>query len=320
MTHRILLILEYLWKYTDEDHPASIVDIQNHLESMDIPAYRRTISNDMVELQNAGFDVICTKSSKNYYFIGERVFELPELKLLIDAVQSSRFITAAKCSSLTKKLATFSSVHQTDVLKRNLYMNSTVKTSNKDVYRIIDLLYTAINENKQVRFQYYEYTSQKKKVFKHNGQIYEFSPYALVWNNDAYYVLGHSASHGKVIKFRIDRMGMPTLTDIPSVAEPKDFKVSEYMKKVFQMYDAGTQTVELLCKNTLMKAIVDRFGEDVETHIADDAHFIATAPVSVSPTFYSWVFTYAGAMRIISPDTVKQEYREMAGRVISDCQ
>jgi predicted DNA-binding transcriptional regulator YafY len=318
--NRLLLIQKYLWEQTDEAHPASIADIQAYLENNGLAAHRRTITGDIDQLLIYGIDVVHNKSSRNMYFVGDRVFELPEIKLLIDAVQSCRFISPAKSDVLTGKLALFASVHQAESLKRQQIADSTFKPDNKAVYMLVDMLYTAIDNGKQVRFQYYEYTPQKEKILKHNGQIYEFSPYALVWRNDAYYVLGYSASHGKVIKFRIDRMCYAKETDIPAIPKPDAFSLSDYMKTVFQMFDSKVFTVELLCENTLMKSVIDRFGEDVDTRTADSEHFIATAEVSVSPTFYAWVFTFANGMKILSPEQVKNEYCEIAKQAIRNCQ
>lgn len=157
---------------------------------------------------------------------------------------------------------------------------------------------------------YKAYTAEKKKVYKHKGQIYVLSPYDMVWCNDAYYVFGFSESHGKVVKFRVDRMHKPTLSNKSYHPKPEDYDISSFCRKVFSMYDGQLCTVELKCNNELMKVIVDRFGEDVQTRTFDCRHFVATVEVSVSPTFYAWVFTYGGRIKILSPEAVKQEYTE----------
>lgn len=147
-------------------------------------------------------------------------------------------------------------------------------------------------------------------LFKHHGQVYVFSPYDLVWSNDSYYVFGFSESHGKVVKFRVDRMYKPSMSDASAVKKPKDYDIAEFCKQVFMMYDGEPCTVELLCENSLMKSIVDRFGDKVETQAADCGHFKATVKVSASPTFFAWIFTYAGKIKILSPQKVVDEYKE----------
>ena len=308
--NRVLYILKYLWEHTDENHTAAINDISGYLNSIGITAGRKTIADDIEQLQECGYDVVCNKSRQNQYFIGSRELELPELKMLVDAVQAAKFISPKKSKALINKLSTLASPYQAGELNRQLYIDGRVKTTNENVYYIVDLLYTAINEKKQVTFKYYEYTLEKTKVFKHNGQVYVFSPYDLVWSNDSYYVFGFSESHGKVVKFRVDRMYKPTLVETTAAAKPKEYNIEDFCKQVFMMYDAETFTVELLCESSLMKAIVDRFGDKVDTKAMDCAHFKATVEVSASPTFYAWVFTYAGKIKILSPKSVVEAYKE----------
>jgi predicted DNA-binding transcriptional regulator YafY len=172
----------------------------------------------------------------------------------------------------------------------------------------VDLLHTAINTGKQVTFKYYEYSRNKTKLYKHNGQVYHFSPYALLWSNDRYYTVGYSERHGKVITFRVDRIAVPKLTDAPAEPKPEGFDMNLYTQSVFQMYDGPHRAVTLKCENSLMKAIVDRFGEDVKTAIFDEEHFTVTAEVAVGPTLFGWVFTSDGGAEILEPDDVAGQY------------
>jgi len=262
-------------------------------------------------------DVVCNSGKRHEYFVGERLFELPELKLLIDAVQASRFISAKKSKALIDKLIALASVHQAAELNRRLYMDKQPKPDNENVYVTMDLLYTAVNAGKQITFKYYEYDRHKQKVFKHNRMTYVFSPYGLIWSNDFYYAVGYSESHQKVVCFRVDRIAMPELTNRPAVSEPEGFDIANYAQSVFQMYDGPVQDVTLKCENSLMKSVIDRFGEDVDTEILDDEHFLATAPVSASPTFFGWVFSFGGRMEILEPDNVVADYLAQACRVAS---
>ena len=307
---RALYIFKYLWDHTDEEHPATTADIIQYLASIGISTTRKTVAEDAAELQNSGFDVICNRSRQNEFFIGSRHLELAELKLLVDAVRAAKFISPKKSKELIGKVTELASPYQSDALKRSLFVDGKVKTSNESVYYAVDTLHEAIQKQKTVAFRYIEYTPQKKKAYKHGGQVYLLSPYDMVWCNDAYYVCGFSERHGKVVTFRIDRMHRPALSEQPYHPKPEGYNISEYCRQVFSMYDGARCTVKLKCENDLMDDIIDRFGEQVQTAIFDSDHFTATVEVSVSPTFYAWIFTYGGQIEILSPVSVKQEYAE----------
>ena len=315
--NRILYVKRFLEEQTDEAHPAVISDILAYLEKEGISASRKTVTQDIEQLIESGVDVVCNAGFRHEYFVGDRHFELPELKLLVDAVQASKFITAKKSAALIKKLTAFASTQQAGELNRQLYVDKHIKTENERTYFTVDLLHAAINAGKQITFKYYEYDRNKKKDYKHNRHTYTFSPYALLWNSDRYYAVGYSDKHGKVITFRVDRIATPKLFDAPAVPKPEGFDIKLYTKSVFQMYDGSAlQRVTLKCENDLMKSIIDRFGEDVETEILDDGHFTAAVDISVSQTFYGWVFSFGGRIQIFSPDIVASEYFALARRVI----
>ena len=314
---RILHIKHFLEEKTDELHPVTIPQILSYLEKEGISASRKTVAQDIDLLIEAGVDIICNKGHSHEYFIGERHFELPELKLLVDAVAASGFIPPSKSKALIKKITTFASEHQAAELKRQLYVDKHVKSESKSSYITVDLLHTAINKGTKITFKYYEYNQHKQKDYKHNRHTYVFSPYALLWNNDRYYAIGFSDKHGKVISFRVDRIAVPSLTNNPAVPKPADFDIQLYTKSMFQMFDgAQPKKVTLKCQNELMKSVIDRFGLDVDTKIIDDNHFSAVVEVSVSPTFFSWVFSFGGRMKIISPKTAVAEYQALAKRAI----
>jgi len=312
---RILHLKRYLEEYADELHPVTMPKILNHLKNEGISASRKTVTQDISQLIESGVDVVYNTGHTYEYFIGERHFELPELKLLVDAVSASGFISARKSAELIKKLTAFASEHQGLELKRHLYVDKHVKSENKNSYHTVDLLHRAINGGKQVTFKYYEYDQNKKKVYKHNRHTYIFSPYALLWNHDRYYAVGFSDKHGKVISFRVDRIATPKLTNDPATPKPADFDIQNYTKSMFQMYGGiGLQQVTLKCKNELMKSVIDRFGVDIKTEIIDDDHFSAMVEVSVSPTFFGWVFSFGGRMKVTSPESAVAEYHELAKR------
>lgn len=318
--NRNLYILQYLWRYSDDNHPVTIADIIHYLAGKGISAERHTVSEDIRNLLAFGIDIVCVKSSPNQYFIGSRTLQLPELKLLTDAVEASRFISEKKSSELIKGLYEMCSAHQADELNRHLYVDGRVKTDNKQLYYTVDVLHTAINSGKKVHFQYFEYTLDKKKIHKHGGYVYEFSPYALLWHDDCYYVLGYSEKHQKITKFRVDRMDKAELTDKAAHSKPADFDPIAYMKSIFSMYDGEMKTIRLKCRRDMMKVIIDRFGADVSTTPCEDGTFLAEVEVSISPTFYGWLFGFAGKIRPVYPQSLVDEYIEMARKAIAESQ
>ena len=307
----LLLLWQYLHQHTDEQHPVSVTDILAFWQQHGIQAGRKSVYTDIELLQNAGMDIVCVKSSQNKYFVGQRLFELPELKLLVDAVESSRFITEKKSTALIKKLGHLTSTAQAEQLNRRIYMGGTPKPENESIYYNVDTIHNAVQKKQQITFQYFEYTPKKEKILKHDGYKYRFSPYAMIWNRDCYYAVGWSEKHGKIAQFRVDRMTAVEPLEQAAVQTP-DFDPAEYVRKVFGMYPDDLCTAKLLCDNEVMRSVIDRFGENVRTETVDEQHFRATVEVAPSPPFFSWIFTFGGKIRIISPLTVLEEMRDMA--------
>jgi predicted DNA-binding transcriptional regulator YafY len=300
---------------TDEAHPATVADIVAYLSELGIAASRRTVTLDMEQLMEAGYDVIDNKGRSKTYFMGDRCLEMPEIKLLVDAVQASKFLTTKRSRALIDKLLTLASPYQAESLKSGLYLEKQAKPSNDTAYITADLLLTAINTKRRVRFMYFEYGPDKKKTYKHGRRVYELSPWTFVWDSDKYYIVGFSKTHGKAAKFRVDRIANPKLmTDLPAVPAPDDFDIAAFVQSVFQMYDGPMLDVTLKCRNEWMKALIDRFGEGVHTTIADTGHFTAKVSVAASATFYGWVFASDGAVEITAPAAAVKGYRDMLGR------
>lgn len=314
--NRALLVLQYIWEHSDEEHQVTSKDILSYLEENGINTIPRRVKADVELLRDFGFDIEIVHSTQNRYYMYERNFELAEVKLLIDAVQSAKFITNKKSKKLIEKLSVFASEHQQGELKRQLYIDKRVKTNNEGGYYFVDSIHTAIQQKKKITFKYLEFTPDKTKREKHNGQLYVLSPYALVWNDDCYYVVGYSeeANHNKIVKFRIDRMKNLTVTDNTAIRKPKDFNIEDYFKRIFSMYDGEECEVELLCDNELMKYIVDRFGENVQTKRINNKHFSVMVNVSLSPTFYGWVFSFGGKMKLNSPKSAINGFENMLNK------
>ena len=308
---RLLLLLKLLYEQTDETHFVSGADILRYWEDASIRANRKNVYGDVQLLLDAGHDIIRVKSKQNRYFIGSRIFELPELKLLADAVASSHLVTEKKSAALLQKLGRLTSVHNAGHLNRPVYMEGTTKPDNEAIYYAIDAIQTAIHMRQAISFQYYEYTPKKEKVLKHKGYRYVFSPYALIWNRDFYYAVGWSQKHGKLAQFRVDRMTRIRQSDAEYTADPS-FDPAGYVREVFGMYHDETQRMTLLCENHAMKNVIDRFGEDVCTEIVDARHFRAVVDAAPSPPFFAWVFTFGGAIRIEGPADVLAKMKDMA--------
>ena len=308
---RILAIKRFLEEQTDEARPVTMADILAHLEAEGITTSRKTVAQDIEELIVSGVDVVCNAGKPKEYFIGDRYFELPELKLLVDAVRASRFIPQRKADALINKLAATASRHQASELHRSLYTGTTARPIGDKAYVAVDLLHTAVNTEKKITCKYFEWSADKKRVYKHRRKDYHFSPYGLVWNNDRYYAVGWSDSHDKVITLRVDRIAAPKITDTDAVPKPEGFDMAFYAESVIQMYDGPMCEVALACDNDMMRHVIDRFGEDVDTKIVDDGHFEACVNVPASPTFFAWVFTFRGGIQITGPKEVAAAYKEM---------
>ena len=316
---RILYLLRILEQYTDEEHPLTTKQLIDKLQDeYGISAHRTTLTKDIAALQEFGVDIVTVHSTQSKYFIGSRKFELPELKLLIDAVESSRFITAKKSESLIRKIHTLTSQGQVSKLRRNNYVVDRIKPDNEQIYYIVDTINDAINEGKQISFQYHDYSGLKKKVLKNKGEIYKLSPYKLIWSGDYYYVIGYSEKKGKVINFRVDRIAAaPTILSENAIPVPKDFDLENFTKEVFFMFSGDEVEVDLQCDNSLMKTMIDRFGENVKTLAYDMTSFRLITEVSVSPTFFGWVFGFDGKVKILGPKNVKEQYYKMISEAMN---
>ena len=312
---RLLVLAKMFYNHTDEKHQWTNAEIMDYLNKHDVPANEKTLRGDIRLLKELGFDIVTIVSRPNRYYQGKREFTLPELKLLIDAVCSSRFITTKKSHDLGTKLAELASDNQKKELHRNVYATNRVKNSNESIYGMVDIINEAINSHRQIQFKYREYDGDLKPVLRNNGEVYELSPYALFWNEDYYYVVGWSEKHSNVSTFRADRLVDPVIIDKKTKKKPKDFDLDDYSRRIFEMYDGEPTEVKLEVRNDLAKYLVDRFGTDLETMPSSDDYFQVTVEVSLSPTFYAWVFRFGGEIRILSPAKAVNEITEMANKL-----
>ena len=309
---RIIELLRFLYQQTDEAHAVTVSEMIEYLKSKGIPSVRQTVYTDLEALDTAGIDIVQIKSTQNRYFIGSRVFEYPELKMLVDAVASSKVISAKKSQALIQKLGQLTSIQQAEQLQRLASLSSRVKPHNEKVYYIIDSIQTAILDQHQISFQYNEYTPEKKKILKHDGYRYILDPYALEWKNDHYYLIGYSHKHKGIAHFRVDRL--TSVEPLDSKFQPMpDFDVAAYTNKMVDMFAAEhSEQVKLLCSNELMRVIIDHYGEDIEISPYDDTHFTVIIEVNPSGTFYGWVFKFMGKIRILSPQSCVDKMQDIA--------
>ena len=310
---RPFYVAKIIYEKTDEEHLLSINQIDQILqEEYSISSYRGTIQSDIDTLVEFGMDIEVIKSTQNRYHMVSRQFELPELKLLIDAVESARFITKKKSQELASKLSLLTSKHQSGELIRNVDVEGRVRAHNEMIYLIMDTLNRAINEGKKVSFQYFSYNVKKEQKLKHNGEKYKLSPYKLVWNGDYYYVIGYSDKHKGVGSFRIDRIcKQPLILEQDAVPMPVDFDMSVFLDSMFRMYNGPREEVELICDNSVMDAIIDRFGEDVQVYAHNMTSFRIIVNTAVSHVLFSWVFGFGGKVKIKGPEDVKSQYAEL---------
>lgn len=312
-----LYIMDYLMRNTDEEHPAPMKEIIAYLESCGISAERKSIYSDIEGLQLFGVDIL--SSSKGYYVVS-RDFELPELKMLVDCVSASKFITEKKSEKLIKKIGELSSRHDAVKLQRQVYIADRIKVGNEDIYRSVDTLSEAINAKKKVSFKYFEYDTDKKKKFRNGGGEYIVSPYSLTVSDENYYLISHYPKHENLTHFRVDRMSdIRVLEDISEDVENimgEGFSIGEYSKKLFSMYSGSCERVELMCDNNMMNSVIDRFGKDVFVQKVDGERFKVTVSVDISPTFFAWVFTFCGKIKISAPESVKEQFNNVVKKFL----
>lgn len=309
---RPIYLIDILKERTDEDHYLTTSQLCAILKNeYGIETHRTTIKSDIEMLQQAGIGIQAVRSTQNQYNFIERDFDIAELKLLIDAVQSAKFMTKAKSDQLVTKLTALAGVNKARELKRNLVVDGRNKLENEQILMIVDAINDAINQRRKIRFQKVEYNVKKDRVLHHGGETYTFSPYSLVWDGDFYYVVGYSDKYQSIGSHRVDRIYQrPEILDEAVIPAPLGFDVNKYINTTFRMYNAPRIEVELVCDNGVMDAIIDRFGPDVETYACDQQNFRVIAEVAVGTVFFNWIFGFNGKVKIKAPEDVKEQYKD----------
>lgn len=308
-----LYIMNYLLQNSDEDHLVSMSQLIEHLAAHGIPSERKSVYDDIEALRVFGLDIVQGGSGKNAgYYIANRSFELPELKLLVDSVQSSKFITHKKTATLIKKIETLASIHEAQLLNRQVYVKNRIKTMNESIYYNIDAIQSGISQNKKIQFKYFEYTVQKTRHYRKDGAFYVVSPFAMTWDDENYYLVAFDSQAGIIKHYRVDKM-----TEISSTEEDRDgldayqaLDMAVYARKVFGMFSGEEESVQLRFENHLVGAVLDRLGQEVFIIAEGDDHFTVRADVVVSPQFFAWVTGFGAAAQIIGPDDVVEKMRQ----------
>ncbi len=309
---KLLYLMQILLEKTDEDHRMSVADMIGDLAAFGVSAERKSIYEDLEALRKFGLDIEQVKSKGTGYYVASREFELPEVKLLVDSVQSSKFITQKKTAVLIRKIEKLTSVHQARKLHRQVFVQNRVKSMNESVYYNVDEISSGIIQNKKIRFKYFQYNVKKEKEFRREGAHYEVSPCAMVWDDENYYLIAYDSGTGTIKHYRVDKMNDISLAeeDREGLEAFNALDVSAYSKKVFSMYAGQECVVRLLFANSLAGVVIDRFGRDVPISTVDETHFVIGVPVEVSPQFFGWIFGLGREVEILGPASVVKEYQK----------
>ena len=317
---RALFLLRYLLDHTDEEKPVTAHEIMEYFSCMDEPVSRPTLRQDIASLQEAGFDIDIREvpGIATYYKLISRSWSVAELQILIDAVASGMFISRKKSESIIQKLKEMAGPSEREQLSPGIQVFDQVKAPNDETIYMIQFIKDAVREDKRITFRYYEVDPFLKRVPKHNGYVYEVSPYALIWKKDRYYLVGWSEKHGAVAHFRIDRIGGMELTDTARRPVPEDLHLEDRSGKIFFMFDGPEQKVVLRLKPHLVGQVVDQFGENLVVTDRRPNRLDIAVTVRLSPTFYAWLFQYAGEMTIASPEHVREAYADYLQQALDD--
>ena len=315
---KVLYLMKILMERTDENHSITMPEIISALEAYGISAERKSIYSDIESLRTYGLDIVGEAEGKTFYYrVVDRTFELAELKLLVDSVQSAKFITEKKSNELIKKIESLSSRYEAQQLQRQVYTSNRIKTLNESIYYNVDLLHDAINENSQIKFHYFQWNADKKMELRKDGAYYVVSPWGLSWDDENYYMVAFDAAANKIKHYRVDKM-----LHIELIGEEREgknyfdkFDMALYAKKMFGMFAGEEESVKIECHNRLAGVMIDRFGKDVTMIKKDSEHFTVNVKVAVSKQFLAWVMALGSDAKIIGPDWVVQQVKDELKRL-----
>ena len=316
---KILCLMKVLEEETDVSHPMNAAQLSERVEArFGLGINRKTVYSDIEKLQQFGMDIAQNKGASHGYYLRNRDFDLPELKLLVDAVQSSKFITKQKSEKLIRKLEKQTSLENARQLQRQVFIYNRIKTENETIYQTVDVIHAAINDNRKIRFKYCEWTVKKVLARKKGGADYVVSPWALTWDDENYYLVAYDSAAGGIRHYRVDKM-----QDISETEEEREgkkafdgFDLAAFARKTFGMYGGEERKLTLSCRNSLAGVIIDRFGQDIMMFPDGEDCFRAAVTVAVSPQFYGWLAGIGKGIRIESPADVRESYRAYLEEIV----
>jgi len=315
---KLIYLIKIMLERTDDNHGITMPEILKALEVYDVSAERKSIYDDFEAIRELGIDIIKETQGKNHlYHVASRQFEIAELKLLVDAIQSSKFITEKKSHELIKKLESFASNYEAKQLQRQVYVSGRIKAMNESIYYNVDEIHAAIASNKKLKFQYCQWNMKKELEPKKDGQFYIVSPWALCWDDENYYMIGHDAEEDRIKHYRVDKMLKSACMDIPREGRDKfnEADMVGYTQRRFGMFDGEEETVKLLFENRLIGVVLDRFGKDIIIAPADESHFTIRVKVAVSNQFFGWIFGLGRQVEIMEPKSVVKKMKDMLKNV-----
>ena len=310
---RLLVLLQILQEHTDDETALTTSELLELMEKEGQEGCKRTLRRNIASLQNCGYDICVTEANgmpTEYAYLG-RKWSMPTLQILVDAVSAAQFIPQNRSDELISELSAMAGPSHVNELRPQILVSEHVKAKNPDMIYTVQAIRRAIDRNRKISFQYLQYNLVKQQIPKHKGtpeEEYVVSPYATVWNDDRYYLVGWSDKRQKVAVFRIDRMKVPKQLPNRRVPPPEDFDVRDYTDKVFRMYGGPEEEVTLRCRLEILDQVIDRFGDGIRIRPVAKDCFTFTVPVSLSTTFYAWVFQFVGKMCIVGPEHVKIAY------------
>jgi len=317
---KLLYLVDILERKTDENHPMTAAALIEELAKVEISAERKSIYDDIQQLSDFGYDIVHNKArvGGGYYMASKR-FELAELKVLVDSVQASRFISAKKTRELIDKLEKLCSVHEEKQLKRQVYVLNRIKTDNESIFYNVDYIHDAIHRNKQISFQYYEWSTSKEMKLRRGGERYVVSPLGLIWDDENYYLIAYEDKAG-IRHYRVDKMKAIEVLDEGRMEESgyRDFDPATYSNKVFGMYGGEPATVTLAFPEKLTGVMLDRFGKDVLLKKDSEMNYSIRTDIVISDHFFGWLAGLGKEVRIVSPDKIRQQYKQYLSDILED--
>ncbi len=315
---KLLYLMRAFLEKTDDRHSLTMTELIAELARYDIHAERKSIYDDIECLKLFGMDILYRKEQPSGYYLASRTFELPELKMLVDVVQASKFLTVRKSEELIHKLEGLLSHYEARQLQRQVYVKNRIKMMNESIYYNVDTIHEAISENRQIVFQYFEWTPSKEMKKKKDGAVYVVSPWALLWEDENYYLIGYDSLVSMVRHYRVDRMLSISITENKREGREyfEKFDVADFSKKTFGMFGGEEWEIKLLFEKHLAGVVIDRFGKDITLRETDEEHFTVMLTICVSAPFYGWLSTLGKGVEIIKPEPVRAAYRQYLQDII----